>query len=180
MNSFYTVEELLKIGFKSIGDNVYISRKASIYSAEKIKIGNNVRIDDFCILSGNIFIGNYVHISAGCYLYGGDSGIVIDDYCSISSRSCIYAISDDYSGNFLVNPMVREEYRNVIDKQVLIEKYVVIGSGCTVLPGVTIKEGSAFGSMSFINRNIDPWGIYIGIPCRKIKDRSKRMLDMNK
>lgn len=39
MNSFYSREELKKIGFKSYGENVLISKKASIYSPEKIEIG---------------------------------------------------------------------------------------------------------------------------------------------
>ena len=51
MNSFYSKEELKEIGFKKYGENVLISRKTSIYNPEKIIIGNNVRIDDFCILS---------------------------------------------------------------------------------------------------------------------------------
>ena len=70
MNNFFNEEELNKMGFKSIGKNVLISKKASIYSPEKIKIGDHVRIDDFTILSGNITIGNYVHISAYVALYG--------------------------------------------------------------------------------------------------------------
>ena len=41
-----------------------ISKKVSIYSPQKISIGNNVRIDDFCILSGNITLGNYCRIAA--------------------------------------------------------------------------------------------------------------------
>lgn len=48
---FYSREQLEKIGFKSLGKNVLISDKSSIYSPENISIGNNVRIDDFCILS---------------------------------------------------------------------------------------------------------------------------------
>ena len=36
MSSFYSIEELQQIGFKSLGENVLISRKASIYGAEKI------------------------------------------------------------------------------------------------------------------------------------------------
>ena len=63
-NSFYKKDELKKLGLKHYGNNVLISRKCSIYSPEKISIGNNVRIDDYCILSGNITIKNYVHISA--------------------------------------------------------------------------------------------------------------------
>ena len=52
MNSFLSQDELEKVGFGSIGDEVYISRHCSIYSAKNIHIGNHVRIDDFCILSG--------------------------------------------------------------------------------------------------------------------------------
>ena len=70
MNSFYSEEELKNIGFKTIGTNVFISKMARIYSPETIEIGNHVRIDDFTILSGNIKIGNYVHISAYVSLYG--------------------------------------------------------------------------------------------------------------
>ena len=67
-SSFYSQKELTSIGFKSIGTNVLISKKASFYSPEEISIGNNVRIDDFCILSGKITLGSNIHISAFCAL----------------------------------------------------------------------------------------------------------------
>ena len=67
---FLSKYELLSIGFKEIGDNVLISDKASIYSPELMSIGSNVRIDDFCILSGNIVLHNYIHISAFSVIYG--------------------------------------------------------------------------------------------------------------
>ena len=75
--SFYSEEEIQEIGFKSVGKDVLISRHISFYSPEKISIGSHVRIDDFCILSGNITIGNYVHIAAGCYLFAGEYGIIL-------------------------------------------------------------------------------------------------------
>ncbi len=69
MNSFYSKLELDQIGFNKIGNNVLIIRKCSIYSPEFISIGNNVRIDDFCILSGKINLGSQIHIAAFCGLY---------------------------------------------------------------------------------------------------------------
>ena len=75
MNFFYTKQEIASFGFKSVGSNVLISRKASIFSPENISIGNNVRIDDFCLLSGKIILQSYVHISAYCALYG-EKGIL--------------------------------------------------------------------------------------------------------
>ena len=65
--AFLSKPQLLALGFKSLGENVNISDKSSIYNPHNISIGNNVRIDDFCILSAGseIVIEDYVHIA--CY-----------------------------------------------------------------------------------------------------------------
>lgn len=178
LNSFYNSYELKKLGLASFGENVLISSKVSIYGANNISIGNNVRIDDFCILSGKITIDNYIHIAAYTALYGGDKGIVIQDFANISSRISIYSISDDYSGETMTNPMVPNKFKNVQSEEVIIERHVIIGSGCVVLPGIVLKEGSSFGAMTLINRSSEPWSINAGIPFRKIKDRSKNLLDL--
>lgn len=178
MNSFYTEQELKELGFQSIGKEVLISRKASIYGAASMKIGNNVRVDDFCILSGKITIGNFVHIAAATMLFAGDEGIRLDDFCGISSRCAVYAASDDYSGMALTNPTVPDKYRNVTGGTVVLKKHSLIGSGCTILPNVTIGEGTSVGSMSLIGKSLDDWGVYVGIPCKKIKDREKRILEL--
>ena len=178
MNSFYSEEELRELGFKYIGNNVLISRNAKFYSIKNMEIGDNVRIDDFCILSGRIVIRNNVHIAAGVYIFAGSAGVFLDDYVGISSRSVIYAASDDYSGEYLTNPTVDEEFKNVIEKPVYIGKHSLIATGCTVLPGVTISEDVSVGAMSLINKDLAPYSIYVGIPCKKIKDRSKRVFEL--
>ncbi len=176
--SFLSKSELVEIGFKKIGNNVLISRNANFYGADKISIGDNVRIDDFCILSGKIILGSYIHISAYTVLYGGNNGIELKDYSGISSRCAVYAVSDDYSGLFLTNPMVPEKFRNVYGGRVTLEKHVIVGSGCTILPNVRLGEGVSVGCMSLINKSLDEWGIYVGIPCRRIKERSKKILQL--
>lgn len=180
LNSFYSFDELKKLGLASFGNNVLISRKTSIYRASNINIGNNVRIDDFCILSGKIDIGNYIHIAAYTALYGGDKGIIVKDYANISSKVMVYSMSDDYSGETMTNPMISDKYKNVQSERVVIERHVIIGSGCVVLPGVVLKEGSSFGAMSLINRSSEPWSINAGIPFKKIKNRSKKLLELEK
>ena len=174
--SYYSEEELKNLNFQNLGTNVSISRKASIYGAEYISIGDHVRIDDFSILSGQITIGNYVHIGAGCYLFGGDIGIDIDDYSGCSHHVCIYAISDDYSGNAMTNPTIPNEYRNLRRAKVHIEKYVIIGSGSIIFPAITIGEGTAIGSLSLVKESTNPWKIYSGNPARTIGLRSKKIL----
>lgn len=175
-SNFYSEQELKELGLRAFGEDVRISRKASIYGAENITIGNHVRIDDFCILSGCVTIGNYVHVAAYSALYGSESGIVIDDFANISSRVCVYAVSDDYSGMSMTNPMVPDEYKHLEQAPVHIKKHVIIGSTSVVLPGVVLETGSAFGSFSFVNHSSEAWSVNAGIPAKKIRNREKEIL----
>lgn len=175
MNSFYSKEELNNIGFKSIGNNVLLSRKTSIYSPENISLGNDVRIDDYCILSGHIKIGNNVHIASYVALYG-TFGIEIMDYCGVSAKSIIYSATDDYGGNYLTNPTFPAETRNIISGKVVLEKHVIVGAGCIMMPNIILKEGTAVGTMSLVNKSTEAWSINIGIPAKKIRDRDKGLL----
>ena len=64
--AFLTEIALKEHGFKRLGKGVKISSKASIYNAGNISIGDNTRIDDFCIISAGeegIEIGRNVHIA---------------------------------------------------------------------------------------------------------------------
>ena len=180
MNSFLSKQEIDSFGFSAVGEDVHISRFAHFYGAEKIHIGNHVRIDDFCILSGEIVLGSFIHLAANVLLFAGDSSIEVGDYSTLSSRCAVYAISDDYSGEAMTNPTVPKEFRNVTGKKVTIGKHVIVGTGSTILPGVEIGEGGSFGAMSLINKSTAPWGIYMGAPCRRIRDRRKDLLEYEK
>jgi len=176
MTSFYTENELLEMGFASLGKNVLLSRKSSIYSPSMISIGDNVRIDDFCILSGRITLSSYIHIAAYSSLFGGSEGIVMKDFSGVSSRVSIYAVSDDYSGKSLTNPMTPDKYKKIHSGQVIIGKHVIIGASSIILPNVEIKEGTAVGALSLVNKDLDEWSIYVGNPVKRIKERSKDLL----
>ena len=180
MNSFFSENELLKLGLKKYGKNVKISRNAQFYGKENISIGDNVRIDDFCILSGNIIIGSNIHIAAGTFLYGGDAGIEMKDFSCLSSRCVVYALTDDYSGEYMANSVIPEKYKNVTGGKVEIGRHALIGTGCTILPNVKIGEGASVGAMSLIRNDIEEFTINVGIPCKKIKNRSKKLLELEK
>jgi len=180
VSDFYTETELQELGLKKIGKNVLISRKASLYGRASIEIGDNVRIDDFCILSGLIKIGNYIHIAAYSLLVGGSYGIELEDFSGLSSRCAIYAQTDDYSGYSMTNSTVPDKYKKVTGGKVILRRHVIIGTGTTILPDTTIEEGCSVGAMSLVNRDLPSWGIYFGIPCRKINNRSKALLEYEK
>lgn len=176
--SYYDNNELHEMGFASIGKGVKLSRKASIYNAAQISIGDFSRVDDFCVLSagtGGIRIGRNVHIAVFCGLIG-HAAIVLADFSNISSRVMIYSSNDDYSGGALTNPTVPPEFTNVKSAPVHIEKHVIVGSGSVILPGVTLQEGVAIGALSLVNRNCERFSIYAGTPAKLVRSRSEKLL----
>lgn len=175
--SYYSQSELEGLGLKSYGQNVFISRFARFYGASRISIGDNVRIDDFCVFCGDVTIGSHIHIAPYCVLYG-EYGIQLEDYSGLSARVTIYSAIDDFSGEWAVGPMVDESLRKLTKGKVHIEKYVQLGAGCVVFPDLTIGENTSVGAMSLVNKTLERGGVYAGIPARKIKDRKDRNIQL--
>jgi len=169
---YYADSELDRMHFKSLGRNVKISTKASIYDAESISIGDNSRIDDFCVLSGRIEIGRYVHIAPFCLVAGGEKGICMEDFSGLSYHTQVFSQSDDYLGGTLTNPTVPDAYKNEKKAPVRLGRHVLVGAGSIVFPGVHVTEGCSVGAMSLVTEDTEPWGVYVGIPARRIRDRS--------
>jgi galactoside O-acetyltransferase len=178
--SYLTRDELEQMRFASLGSDVRISSKASIYNPKKISIGSNVRIDDFVVLSagdGGIFIGSHVHIAVYSSLIGAGR-ITLADFGNLSSRVSIYSSSDDYSGLSLTNPTVPERYKRVQHADVSIGRHVIVGAGSVILPGVTIQDGVAIGALSLVTKDCEAFGIYAGIPAKLIKRRKQNLLEL--
>jgi len=182
MTSFYNTDELNQMGFKSTGKNVLISKKASFYGISRISLGNNVRIDDFCVISagiGGIEIGNNVHIAVFASLMG-EGKITLGDFSGISSRVSIYSSNDDYTGEHMTNPTIPAEFTGVVHSDVTLGKHVLVGCGTVILPGVTINEGAAIGALSLVDRDCEDFFIYSGNPVRKLIHRSRKLLELEK
>lgn len=173
--SFYTEEEVHSLGFKSVGYGCLISRKACFYGADRMIIGNNVRIDDFSILSGSITLGSHIHISAYVALYGGN-GIEMKDYTGVSCRTTIYSAMDDFSGDYLIGPIHPEGSTCVTGGKVIIERFAQIGAHCVVFPDVIVAEGCLIGACTMLRHSTLPWGVYVGIPATRLKERRKTLL----
>lgn len=175
---YYNEIELEGLGFKSLGKNVRIAEGCKIVGLENISIGNNVIIDPFCTIivsEGYLNIGNYVHISAFCHILGNE-GVEIKDFGGLSQGVKLYSKTDDHSGNSLTNPTVPDKYKNLKQGKVVLNEFVVIGSGSVVLPNVNIGIGSSVGAMSLVTSNLRSWTMYTGIPLRRLTARSDKML----
>ncbi|MGL4338127.1 MAG: acyltransferase, partial [Turicibacter sp.] len=125
---------------------------------------------------GGIDIGNFIHIAVYSSLIGAGK-ITLSDFCNISSRVAIYSSNDDYSGKYMTNPMVPDKYTNVMHADVFLDKHVIIGSGSVVLPGVTLHEGVGVGALAMIDKDCESYGIYVGVPAKKVKMRNSNLLE---
>jgi len=173
---YLNTEQLVAMKFKALGKNVLISDKASIYNSDQIEIGDNSRIDDFCVVSGNVSIGRNVHMAVYSHLAGGRAGIEMHDFSGLAYGCQVFAQSDDYSGKTMTNPTVPAEFKNEYEARVIIGKHCILGTNTVVIPGVHIKEGTSVGAMAMVTKTTQEWSIYVGAPARRIKARSKDLL----
>ena len=178
---YYETEELKNFGFLSIGNDVKIAKTCNMVGLENISIGNNVRIDAFTTIISSkkekIIIGSNVHIGAYCYL-SGNYGIEMHDYSNLSQSVKLYTNSDDFSGNSMTNSTIPDKYKNISFGKIILKKHVIIGSGSILMPSVILEEGVAVGALSFVNKNLKEWAIYFGYPIKFLKERSKKIIDL--
>jgi galactoside O-acetyltransferase len=80
----------------------------------------------------------------------------------------------------MTNPTIPCEFLNVLQGRVTIHKYAIIGTSSVLLPGVEIGEGAAVGAMSLVSRSLPDWKICGGSPARPLKDRSRRLRDLER
>ncbi|WP_404401760.1 acyltransferase [Idiomarina seosinensis] len=176
--AYLSQEALITLNFLNLGKNVKVSENAQIYNTESISLGDNTRIDDFCVISGKVSFGRNVHIAPQCLIAGGDVGITFSDFSGLAYQCQVFAQSDDYSGRTLTNPTVPDEFKNEIKKPVFIGRHVIVGAGSLVFPGVVLAEGCSVGALSLVNRSTEKWGVYIGNPAKRVKDRHKDLLEL--
>jgi galactoside O-acetyltransferase len=150
------------------GNDVRISPLAVIRYPDLVSIGNRVAIDEFTVITTQLRLGSYIHIASHCSIIGSrKSAFVMEDFAALAAGSRIVCGSDDFRGNYLVNPMVPEEYRHVTYSTVTIKRFATLGTNTIVLPGVTIGEGAMVGAGSLVTKDLEPWGVYVGVPAKR-------------
>jgi acetyltransferase-like isoleucine patch superfamily enzyme len=178
--AYLTRDQLLHLGFKYIGKNVKISDKAAIYNHGEIEIDDNSRIDDFCVVSGRVVVGKYCHITPMCIVAGGKPGVTLSDFSTLAYGVKVFAQSDDYSGSTLANSLITKKYKKELLLPVNLGKHVIVGAGAIILPGVDVAEGCSVGAMALLTKSTQPWGIYVGNPARRFKERKRDLLELEK
>jgi acetyltransferase-like isoleucine patch superfamily enzyme len=170
MEQFYDTSRL-----QACGDDVRISGFVHIGHPQMVRVGSHTAIDWGFYLRTQATIGDYVHIAPYVTVVGGAEGrFVMEDFATLAAGSRVICGSDEHKGAGLVGPTIPAPQRDtVICKPVVFKRFANVGTNVVIMPGVTLGEGSVAGANSFINRDLEPWSIYLGTPARKVGERPK-------
>lgn len=165
-----------KYNFKKVGENVKWFEHTLFIKPENITILDNSQIDDFVFVNGGIetIIENNVHIAAFCSIIGGGE-LIMGSFSGLSAGCRLVTGSDDFEGGSLTNPTVPIDFKNSRKGKIEIGKHALIGSNTVILPDTKIGEGAIVSAGSIVNKDLEPWSIYVGYNPRKtgIRDKHK-------
>lgn len=161
-------------GFRALGEDVRVHATAVLVGCETITLGSRVRIDPYVVLSvsGGLTLGDNIHIASHCSL-SGRAAIEMADFSGLSQGVRVFSSTDDYGGEALTNPTVPEAFKRVQTAPVRLDRHAIVGAGAILLPGAHLGEGTAVGALSLVKGSLAPWSIYLGVPARRLRDRSR-------
>ena len=156
---------------KNKANKCLIAKSSVILGIQRVELGHNVEIQDYVIikaLKNKISIGDYSQLNPFVVLYGG-SGINIGKYVMIAPHCTIVAGNHDH-----IQTEIPMRMAGGLSKgKIIIKDDVWIGANSTILSGVTIEEGAVISANSVVNKSVEKFGIYGGIPAKKLGSRPK-------
>lgn len=154
--------------------------------AQDVKMGNNVQVHDFtnlygCEIGDDVKIGTFVEIQ---------KGVKIGNRCKVSSHTFIcegVILEDDVFIGHNVT-FINDRYPRATngDGQLQTEsdwnciptvvgRGASIGSGATILCGITIGKNALIGAGSVVTKNVPCETVVAGNPARAIKSVKRRI-----
>ena len=128
--------------------------------ARSLGFGEGSSIYHNSYVFGDVRVGRNTWIGPLTML-DGSGGLSIGEGCSISSGVHIY--SHDTVRWALSGGEVPAERAPVS-----IGDFTYVGSQTVIAKGVTIGDHAVVGACSFVNRDIPPYTVAVGVPCRPI------------
>jgi acetyltransferase-like isoleucine patch superfamily enzyme len=187
---------LNRLKIRMSGGLLFCGRAVVIENGYMIKSGPNLILEDYVqinalsengiILGRNVTIGKAAIIMCSGVIANKGVGLEIGDYSAVGAQSFIGCQGGVKIGaNVIMGPGVRifSENHNYEDisipirlqgetrKGVVIEDDCWVGSGATILDGVTIGTGSLIAAGSVVSKSMPPFSVVAGVPAKVIKSR---------
>lgn len=165
--------ENVKDKLRSCGEGVKIYPLAKIAFPHVVDLGNHCKIRDFAfIFAGKgVKIGEYTDIQPHTTIWGGGETI-IGDRVSTGPGTVFLSATYSHAAGLKMVDGLEEGETEILGGKLIIGNDVYIGARCTIMP-VTIGDGAVIGAGSFVNKDCEAWGIYVGSPAKKIGERPR-------
>jgi acetyltransferase-like isoleucine patch superfamily enzyme len=174
------------------GRNVTFGTGVVLRHPHKIRIGDDVVIDDACCLDAKgvenrgIEIGNGVFIGRGTILSCKNGDIVVDDHANIGfnceifsgrrvrlgKRALVaaytYLVGGDHVSDRTDRPVL---HQGRVARGIEVDDNVWLGAHVVVADGVTIGRDAIVGAGAVVRDRIPPFAVAAGVPARIIRDR---------
>ena len=142
-----------------LGENVSIHAFVNLYGCS---IGDNSRIGAFVEIQKNASIGRNVKVSSHTFVC---EGVAIEDDCFIGHN--VSFINDKYPRATSDSGVPQSE----ADWQVVptrVMRGASIGTGATILCGITIGENATVGAGSVVTHDVPDNAVVAGNPARRL------------
>ena len=158
-----------------IAESAKVSQFADIEDSvrgTRIVIGDEVIIDSFVKIKptggiGDLIIGKGSVINSGCVLYTGN-GVFIGEGVAVAANCTFAPTNHAFETSHI--PIHQQGFKNSRGG-IVVGDDVWIGANCVILDGAIISQGCVVGAGSVILEKLDPYGVYVGNPLRKIGER---------
>ena len=143
-----------------LGKNVCIRDFTNLYGCE---IGDDVKIGTFVEIQKGAKIGNQCKISSHTFIC---AGVTLEDEVFVGHN--VTFTNDRYPRATNGNGQLQTE-ADWACIRTLVKRGASIGSGATLLCGITIGENAMIGAGSVVTRDVPPDTVVAGNPARVVK-----------
>ncbi|WP_457577139.1 acyltransferase [Desulfomarina sp.] len=179
--------------FQKVGSSLILGRGLVIRHPGKIRIGNNVAIDDYVFLDAGgsgekgVVFGDGVILSRNCVVQGKTGPVVLDGRVDVGCNTVFSSVSGIHVGEatiiagncYIGGGRYFHGDRNVpiMDQggyshgPIAIGPMSWIGAGTVILDGVSIGRGVIVGAGSVVTKDIPDFAVVAGVPARLLRTR---------
>jgi len=190
---FYLRKKFYPVLFKKVGKGIIVGRNVTIRHPGKIELGDNVTIDDNCLIDGRgadhsgVVLEDDVIINRNCMIQAKAGPIRLGKRTSIGSYSSIVSMDGVEFGEAVLmaggchlsaGSYRFDDIKKAVMDQALYTKGPIrignnawLGTGVIVLDGVEIGSGAIIGAGAVVNKSVPDQTIAFGVPAKAIKKR---------
>lgn len=190
---FYLRKKLYRFLFKKVGRGLIIGRNVSLRHPGRVELGDNVTLDENCLIDGRgsgedgVVLEDGVIINRSCMILAKDGPVHIGRRTTVGSNSVIVSLSGVEIGEAVMlagncylsagsynvdhSPAAIMDAGAYSTGPIRVGDGAWLGTGAIVLDGVSIGSGAVVGAAALANKDVPANCITVGVPAKVVRNR---------